>query len=100
MFYHNTFEIYKFDVDMFKRCPYCSLPEDWVQFDKEQAIKKAEENASQAEKYMKKAGDLAKEVEENSKKMAELLKKIQEGNKQSEEFTRKAIEQMRKPKES
>ena len=28
IFYHNTFEIVKFDIEMFKKCPLCSTPED------------------------------------------------------------------------
>ena len=81
MFYHNTFEIFKFDVERFKGCPYCSLPEDRVEYQKEQEERRAEENASQAEKYVKRAGDLGKEVEEYSKQVAELVKKIQESTK-------------------
>ena len=55
MFYHNTFEIFKFDLQMFKNCPFCSTPEDRLEFQKQQEEKRKLEEASDMEKFSRKA---------------------------------------------
>jgi predicted molibdopterin-dependent oxidoreductase YjgC len=53
IFYHNTFEIVKFDIEMFKKCPFCSTEEDWIEYEKEQEKKKEEEQKKKEEEEKK-----------------------------------------------
>jgi hypothetical protein len=49
IFYHNTFEIVKFELEQFKKCPFCATPEDLIEYEKEQQKKKEEEQKKKEE---------------------------------------------------
>ena len=82
IFYHNTFEIVKFELEQFKKCPFCATPEDLIEYEKEQLKKKEEEE----EKKKKEEEEKKREEEEKKRKGEEEEegKKVQ-GNEESTE---------------
>lgn len=86
IFYHNTFEIVKFELEQFKKCPFCATPEDLIEYEKEQLKKKEEEE----EKKKKEEEEKKREEEEKKRKGEE-----EEGKKvqRNEESTEKEKEE-------